>query len=235
MNTNNALAVLLFSSLVGCGSSELVRGNGHLVETERSAPAFSRVAVSDELDAEISIGDPQLKLLIDDNLVALVRTDVHEGELGVHAAAGYELLPSPGALATIASPQIDALETSGSARLVGATNGANVNLTASGDSTLVASATGASVLAADASGSSHLSASGFSDRVAVEASGSSVVAIDATADSADVDASGSSNVTVHASAAVRVRASGSSIVTVVGGPRARDVETSGEARVVYAD
>lgn len=231
----NKPSLFLLGVLLACSSSDRVQGNGRLVESERATPSFTSVSVSNALRAEVKLADPRVKLTIDENLLPLVRTDVHGSTLGIDPAPNYDLTPSPAAIATVSSPVIDSFDTSGSARIIGATNGKNVSLTAAGDSVIDASTIAAASISVNASESSRVTTTGDTARIAIDASGAAYVELGSSAPTVDVEASDAAKVTIHATSALRVRASGSSVVTVFGHPSVRDVETTDQSRVVYAD
>jgi cytoskeletal protein CcmA (bactofilin family) len=235
MQTHFAWAWLLLVSLTACGGDEVIRGNGQLVTTTRSAPPFSGVSISDGLRAEVDVGAQTVTLLVDDNVAPHVRTDVEAGALVVGEDEGFDLLPSPGAVARIVSPTIEALEASGSSIVTATTNGANVTLAASGTATITAETTAASSVSIDAAGAGHIHLSGVGPRLVIDASEASKVESDVAGEDAEITANGASVVTVHASTKVRIRASGTSVVTVIGNPATRDVESSGEASVVFSE
>src|SRR5687768_6948366 len=78
MRTIRLLTLAGLSSLVllsACRDRAL-EGNGHIVAESREVPAFSGVAVSDRLRAEITEGPPSLTLELDENIIGLVHTHV---------------------------------------------------------------------------------------------------------------------------------------------------------------
>jgi len=230
-----ALTVSLLAIVSGCGSSERVRGNGHLIDAERPTASFTAVSVSNLLRAEVKLAEPSIQLTMDENLLQLVQTDLVGSTLAIDPSPDYDLMPSAAALVTVSSPMIDSFDTSGSARIVGATSGRNVRLAAAGESTITATANRATVIEISASDNGHIDATGDASRVAIEASGAASVGLDSAAPEVDVQASDGAAVTVHATLSVRVRASGSAVVTVIGTPTTRDVQTSDQSRVVFTN
>jgi hypothetical protein len=234
MQNHFAWALLLLGSLTACGDS-VIRGDGQLVTSHRSAPAFSGVSVSDDLVAEVGVGEQSITLLFDANVAPHVRTDVESEALVVGEDEGFDLLPSPGAVARIVSPTVGALEASGASVVTATANAPSVTLAAAGTATITADTTAASSVSIDASGSAFIRLSGVGPHLVIDASDASTVASDVAAEDAAITASGASVVTVHASTKVRIRASGTSVVKVIGNPATRDVDASGQASVVFSE
>lgn len=234
MQTHFAWALLLLGSLTACGDS-VIRGDGQLVTSHRSAPAFTGVSISDDLVAEVGVGDQSITLVFDANVEPHVRTELESGALVVGEDEGFDLLPSPGAVARIVSPTVGAVDASGASVVTATANALDVTLAATGTATITASTTAASSVSIDAAGAAFIRLSGVGPRLVVDASDASTVESDVAGEDAAITASGASVVTVRASKKVMIRASGSSVVKVVGNPATRDVDASGEASVIFAE
>jgi hypothetical protein len=236
MSTKQVLcAVACLWALAGC-SNEQIHGSGRLVEEQRLVGPFTGVEISDRLGAEVGMGENEVTLFLDDNLLPLVRTAVVADTLEIgNPDEGTDLVPSAGAWIRIASPAMDRLSASGSARFTGAVSGGLLALRGSGDSSMVLDVSAGEHVTAQASGMSRVQLFGSAPRIVVDASGEAAVDSAMPCENADVEASGDSRVRLHASQAVWIQASGDSVVTVVGSPAERQVSTSGTAKVVFEE
>jgi hypothetical protein len=196
---------------------ETVEGSGVPASQEWEVGEFHALRVGGSFDAEVEVGPaPALTIECDDNLLELVEVELVDGRLriGLEKNVRTDL----GMRATITTPTLDAVATSGVTELRVA-NAATDHMEA------------------DASGATKITIGGAVRSVTVETSGTSSCGVDALGGgTAVVSASGASAVTIGGAAQdLRVKASGTSrvrIAEVTGGTV--EVDLSGATSVKAA-
>jgi hypothetical protein len=212
-----------------------VSGNGVAREETREVADFTGVEVGSGLNATVTVGPKSVRISGDENLVALVRTEVEDGKLEVGLQKGSRVKGTSKLRITISSPQVTS---------VGASGGAVVDAEASATSSFAAAASGgaevsvrnvdAKALAVDASGGSQVKVKGRADALAVNASGGSEVhAQELGLKTLAVDASGGSQVKANPSDSIAAELSGGSTVHVYSSPSKRAVSSSGGSEVIF--
>src|SRR6476469_1809892 len=88
MTRSLAVVLLLAGSLVLLTACDKrVQGSGTAATEQRTVSPFSQVRVSGVIELKASIGQPQsVSVSGDDNVVPLIRTDVHDGKLLISAS-----------------------------------------------------------------------------------------------------------------------------------------------------
>lgn len=207
------------------------KGSGASQEQKREVGAFERVHIASGLKATVTQGDTAVSLSGDENLLALVETEVEDGELEVRLKRGHSLRGE--VRVTISTPKLTEVE---------ATGGSIVEAQASAQETFEAEASGGSIvtvsrvdsrkLAVEASGGSRVTVKGRAEEVDAEVSGGSVVRADEVEmASLTVDASGGARVEAGPSKRLQGDLSGGSVVRLSRSPAQREVETSGGSEV----
>jgi hypothetical protein len=219
--------------LAGC--NETIEGNGHLVEEFREVGEFRGIRVENGLDVRVELGDPGVRLWLDENLLEYVDTHLEGGDLVLSTDDDVNLEPSRGARIYLRAPLIEFVDLEDGSDLEGEVGGDEegfVSLEASGGSELDVTVYAAGV-GAEASGGSDIDLSGSARELFVDASGGSAVDSALATEFLQVDASGGSDVSASASESATVDASGGSDVTVYGAPPERDVDASGGSDVAF--
>jgi hypothetical protein len=121
-----ALGLMLVFALMGglsCGSggggdnfnpAPTVVGSGNIVQETRSVTGATGVNMGSEANLTIEQGSPEeLILQTDDNLLALILTDVQGGILEIRNAPGFDLQPSQRMEANLTLVSIDSIILSG--------------------------------------------------------------------------------------------------------------------------
>jgi Putative auto-transporter adhesin, head GIN domain len=114
-------ALLISGCVLGVGCSlELtttVHGSGTARSELRAVEPFARLEVRGGLECEVEVGAGVILVTVhgDENLLALVETQVIDGELIVGTADGYRLEPAP--LIEVQLPSLSALTQRGSGRV----------------------------------------------------------------------------------------------------------------------
>ena len=227
------LGVLCLALLAGC--DETVDGNGHLVEEFREVRDFRGIRVENGLDVRVELGEPGLRLYLDENLLEYVITSVEGGDLVLRTEDDVNIDPSRGAQIRVRAPLIEFVDLNEGSDLEGEIGGDEegyVSVEASGGSDVDVTVTAAGV-DAEASGGSDIDLGGSARELFVDASGGSAVDSALSTENLQVDASGGSDVEASASQSATIDASGGSDVTVYGGPQERHVDTSGGSDVSF--
>jgi hypothetical protein len=233
------LPALLALALSGCHSlwadDDLV-GDGRLVDVHPAIDGeFTGVAAGNSFEVEVEIGEPEVVITLDQNIVDanLVRVAIEDGVLVVRQCDDCrDFAPSAGARVWVTAPRIDVVRALDESVVTAETNEPDVVLESSGQSRLLAS-TGAQTISLHASGESVVELRGSSDELVAETSGDARLESALLTRTVTISASGSSRASVHASETVVVRASGESRVTVSGEPAERVVDQSDEAAVSF--
>jgi hypothetical protein len=180
----------------------------------------------------VTQGDTSVKLSGDENLLALIETEVEDGELVVRVKRGHRVRGED-IRVTVSTPKLKEVGASGGST-VDAQAGAQAKFSAeaSGGSILTVSRVDASEVEVEASGGSRVTLKGRADAVDAEVSGGSVVrADDVEMASLDVEASGGARIEAGPSKRLHGDLSGGSVVRLSSSPAQRDVETSGGSGV----
>jgi hypothetical protein len=228
--------------VVGCGLGPGVRGSGHSVEEERQTPDFVVLEVSDGIDATVVV-DPtrsrQVRLVGDDNLVALVRTEL-EGANTLRVffrleEVGHWSSPNP-LRVEVTVPRLEALGRSGGSTvdLSGTITSESFSLTASGGGTVRARGLATGTLFLHASGGTDVTLSGQAHRVQSELSGGGTLrAREFSAREATLESSGGGETVMRVSESLRVEASGGGEVHIVGRPAVHAQDLSGGSTLTF--
>jgi hypothetical protein len=234
--TSPRAALFVPALLLSACAFAQVSGNGVAREETREVADFTGVEVGSGLNAKVTVGPKSVRISGDENLVALVRTEVDDGKLEVRLEKGSRVKGTSKLRITISSPQVTS---------VGASGGAVVEAEASASSNFAAAASGggevdvrnvdAKALAVDASGGAVVKVKGRTDALAVEASGGSEVhAQELSVKTLAVDASGGCAVKANPSESIAAELSGGSTVHVDSSPARRAVSTSGGSEVIFS-
>jgi hypothetical protein len=204
-----------------------------IVEQPRNVSDFTAVHVSAGIQARVSEGPRSVTVRGEDNVVALVRTEVKGSRLEI----GWQ--PHMGDITThnleviVRAPRIDELGASGGAGIDcgGLGNKDSLRIEASGGAHIKVAAN-AKQLDASGSGGAVLTVDGRVDQMRVHVSGGSVLkGTKLATGSLEIHGSGGADIRVDVDGPVHGSLSGGSTARV--GPRAKvDVETSGGSEVI---
>jgi hypothetical protein len=225
---SSAFVVLLGVTGTGCVGIE---GSGVVQSQERSVLEFHAIDASGSMELEVVQGSPQrVEVSTDDNLLPLLRTEVHGGKLTIEMKRSVD--PTGAVRVRITAPVIDAVSLSGSSDAqIKRFTGQDFRLETSGSGNVTLDAmklTG--TLTIDTSGSSEIRAQGESRALRIDTSGSSNIDTRSlAAASVAIDSSGSSDILVFAKESLTVDLSGSASVGYLGDPQVgASVSGSGE-------
>ena len=207
------------------------QGSGKVIEQPRNVPDFTAVHVSAGIQARVSEGPRSVIVHGDDNVVALVRTEVKGSQLEIGWQPHMGDINSKTPIEVIVrAPKIDELGASGGAGIDAGSLGAKdtFRIQASGGGHIKVAAN-AKQLDAQGSGGAVLTVEGRIDQMNVHVSGGSVLKGNhLQAGALELHGSGGADVRVEVDGNVRGSLSGGSTARV--GPRAKvDVQTSGAA------
>lgn len=237
-NTQNVVVVngrvVSNVSSSSCNGRE-VRGSGVLASQRRDLAVFTALEIEAGLSVEIERGAPALNLLLDDDLIAQVVSEIRDGTLTLRVRdEAAVLVPSEKARIVVSAPDLVRVETQDAASLRGTVSGRALTVRALGASTQDLSILSADTLQVDASGASQISVSSTVSSLNISASGAARVS-GGDGVRVAVAASGAAQVRLRATQSVRAAASGTARVSVLGNPSDRDVRTEGVARVSFGE
>jgi hypothetical protein len=188
------------------------KGSGNVIHESREISGFNAVDVSSVFQVEITAQkDFAVEIEADDNLMALIRTDVDGDVLKV--SSEQKLSPSSPIRVHIYAPDIENLEVSGAANVV--LNDIDNQ-----------------AFSVDSSGASKIKIAGETAQLTVDVSGATNVdAEDLNTADAEIDASGASHVNVNVTGSLRADASGASRVVYTGKPESVEKKLSGASNI----
>ena len=212
----------------------LPQGSGKVVEQPRNVGDFTAVHVSAGIQARVSEGPRSVTVRGDDNVVALVRTEVKGSRLEIGWQPHMGDINSKNPIEVIVrAPKIDELGASGGAGIdAGSLSSKDTfRIEASGGGHIKVAAN-AKQFEAQGSGGAVLTVDGRADQMRVHLSGGSVLkGTHLSTGTLEIHGSGGADIRVDVDGPVHGSLSGGSTARV--GPRAKvDVETSGGSEVI---
>lgn len=214
-----------------------IKGNGNMVNIDRSVGDYDGIAVSGWFDVDLVDGkEGELTLEGEENLLEHIITEVQNGKLVIKTEKGVNLKPSSwkdGIRITVPVESIDAVSLSGSGDIVGKTtlkaSDFKTAMSGSGDITLDLETDS---MTATMSGSGDMNLSGTTKNFEATISGSGdIKAYDLIADNVEATISGSADIKVTATKMLKARVSGSGDVSYRGNPKKVDTKTSGSGDI----
>jgi len=121
------LSLFLSSCAFDINFGEGKRGNGNVISEDRNATeTFNRISAQEGIDVYVTQGStPSIEVEADDNVIALIRTDIKNGKLRIHAE---ENIGRATKNVFVTLPVIEALETSSGADLGSDIKASNFNV-----------------------------------------------------------------------------------------------------------
>jgi hypothetical protein len=233
-------AVLVSGSALAWGPFDSVKGNGKIVEQTREVGAFREVGIPMGIQATIRRGDtPSVKLIGDENLLALLEVRVEDGELEVDQKEPRKnLRPTQKIRMEIVTPRLEGIGASGGSEVTAdVMSGSDLEIAASGGSEVKVERISGRSLELAASGGSEIRLTGSADTVEIAMSGGSEIhAGRVAAQDVEFAGSGGSVAELQASQSLEATLSGGSAVEVQGRkPAQTAVNASGGSRVSYRE
>jgi hypothetical protein len=226
-----SLSLLVAAATVSC-TGERVRGSGKVVTKDVAVSSFIRLQVSWGFEVTVAVGQPSLKLRIDDNLDRHLDVGV-EGDtlrIGLRRASPV----SDATLqATVTAPSLAQVQGSGSSRihLQDRLAGDDFRVELSGASRLDGPVDAKSPTAT-VSGASQLELSGRASSLNASASGASRLTLQQLqVDSLEVSLSGASNAEVSVRRTISASVSGASSLRYRGSPTFTRQDVSGGSSI----
>ena len=209
----NLLVISLISlfALTSCNWHK-IRGNGSIKTETRDVAAFEVITCDGAYEIQIDCqGKQSLAIETDENLLLLVKTEVHNNTLHVYTKG--MLFPTNRIRIAVSIPNINEFTSNGS------TDGDINNISNN-------------ALDIDIHGSGKLHMNGKSGTVKIGTSGSSK--IDATSlisENSDIQINGSGNIQVYATNSITVQINGSGTVKYKGDPKSVNQQINGSGRI----
>jgi hypothetical protein len=226
-----ALAVVVAG--MGCGT---LVGSGVSATTTREVGAFSAILIEVPLDATIAIGPEQpLELSGDDNVLSLIRTEVHGDALHVRPAQFSNIVHRVPLTLKVFTPALNAISAGASSTVTAAdvqTSRMDIMANDASEVTITNLTTGTMDLHAD--GSSTVTLTGSAGGMGVTLSGASqLMASEFPVETATVALSGSSEGSLRVTGSISGAISEASTLTVSGNPANRDVLIESSATLSF--
>lgn len=233
------MAVLAASlALPLAAQAQRVTGSGKAATELRQLPPFQAVAMSGSMDLTVRQGaEQQVELTADDNLLALLETEVRgsgdDARLEVRWKRGSSVNTRTQTRIAITVPRLTALSASGSGDMTVErfeTPSLAIRVSGSSDTRLRELKTAQLDIAI--SGSGDVEGAGSATRVGVKVSGSGDIELgELKAEEVSVTISGSGDAMVHADKSLEVRIAGSGDVRYRGDPARVNAKVAGSGSV----
>lgn len=196
----------------GDAPTPLVLGNGHAANRATKLPAISTVVVTTGVAVFIHSGRPQVEVEADDNILALLTTDLQDGVLTISATKAYAVKDRVNV--EIHLSHLKRVEVSG---------GGDVEID---DAVLNED------LAIVVNGAAEIKASGTVKTLSVTVAGTAELHLgDLTATSAELNVVGSTETELTVTDALKVTLSGTGSISYHGEPKTRTTSVTGTGRV----
>ena len=211
-----------------------VRGNGNVINSSRTVPAYDKIGVSGSFDVKLISGkEGELTIKAEENLIDYLITEVKEGHLKIKWKKGINIKTSKKILITIPFETIEEVALSGSGDIFSddliEANNFKLALSGAGDINLKLKV---NTLKSAISGSGDINLSGSSTDFECKISGSGdIKAYELVSATADIHIAGSAGVEVDVTELLKVRVSGSGNVKYKSNPKKQDVKISGSGSV----
>jgi len=194
-------------------------GSGQQVTEQRQVSSFDRVSMAGDMTVLVSQGDRHLvQVKADDNLQALLLTEVDGGQLRIRWKRGESVYRTGKVVVTVVTPQLTGLAVAGSGDLqLAAFNTPSLKLTVAGSGDAKLTQLSTDELSVSVAGSGDVRGSGQAARVVVSIAGSGDVLLrEMKADDVSVRIAGSGDAAVHAEKTLKVSIAGSGDVAYSG-------------------
>jgi hypothetical protein len=226
-----SLSVVVAAASASC-TGERVRGSGTVVTKDVAVSSFTRLQVSWGFEVTVAVGQPSLKLRIDDNLDRYLDVGVDGDTLRIGLRRASSVSDAT-LQATVTAPSLAQLQGSGSSRihLQDRPAGDELRVELSGASRLDGPVDLGS-MTASLSGASDLELSGRAGSVNASASGAShLILQQLQVDALEVSLSGASNAEVSVRRTISASLSGASSLRYRGSPTFTRQEVSGGSSI----
>ena len=229
--TLTGLAVLLVLSPVFAQKQETVVGSGKITTETRKLAEFDEIDLRIRGNAYVTIGKPTpLEVTGDDNILPLIKTEVHERRLVISAEHNFKTKQAPNLKITVANLEAASIAGSGDMHVSGVDNQKlALNVAGSGDLRFEGKT---ELLAVNIAGSGDVRLTGNAAQLAASIAGSGDVhGFDLTAGNATVTISGSGDAKVNVTRALSIQIRGSGDVHYKGNPTvSKQVSGSGDVK-----
>ncbi len=217
-----------------------IKGNGNIVTKERSLSDYDAVKVAGNLDVDLISGNEgDLTLIMDENLLEYVKTEIKDGTLKIYIKKGYSIQASRKAeqgkiLIIVPVKEISSVALAGSGDvntkdLTIKTSDFKASVAGSGDVNLKVSA---ATVSGKVAGSGDLRFYGDSSDFSGKVAGSGDIhAFDLVSDNVEAYVTGSGDVRVYCKEKLKARVTGSGDITYKGNPSKEDSKVTGSGEI----
>ncbi|NER14064.1 DUF2807 domain-containing protein [Leptobacterium flavescens] len=236
---------LLFATTVNAQwwGSKKVKGDGNIVTKERSLGDYESVGVAGNLDVELVSGsEGKLTLVMDENLLEYVETEIKNDHLKIYVKKGYSLQPSRKSgskngnkiLIIVPVEDISSVSLAGSGDvntkdMVIKASGFKASVAGSGDMNLDVEA---DELSGSVAGSGDLRLRGKTSFFKGKVAGSGDIhGYELTSGDVEVSVAGSGDIKIHCNGNLKARVTGSGDIRYKGNPTKEDTKVVGSGDV----
>ena len=212
------LVVLLILSPALAQKQDTVVGSGKITTETRKLAEFDAIELRISGDAHVTIGKPTpLEITGDDNILPLIKTEVHERRLVITAERSFKTKQAPKLKITVANLNAATIAGSGDMHISGVDNQSlGLNVSGSGDLRFEGKTES---LAVNVAGSGDVGLTGKAEQLTAKIAGSGDIhGFDLASASATVSIKGSGDARVNATGALTIQIFGSGDVHYKGNP-----------------
>lgn len=228
------LLVLFVSTFAANAQWKKIKGNGTVIEEQRSVGNFDKVSVSGHYRVTLQEGDEgTVTVSAEENLMDYIETEVKGGKLKIGTKKGYSIRSTEQIEVLVNYSAINGISMSGSGRLTAnePINATNFDMAVSGSGKIEVELK-ASDVSARISGSGSVNLAGESDQMDCAISGSgNINGYEMTVDKVTARISGSGSAKLHVKNEIDASTSGSGNIRYTGDPSIIKAKSSGSGSV----
>ena len=216
--------MLILFAFSGCGfQGEVIRGSGVIITEQRDVSGFTEVDISVALDITIEqTGEESLEIIGDDNILALIKTEVVGDRLKIYLKDKVliHLSPTEEIVARLTVKDLSGIDLSGSGEIVANDlSAAALDIDISGSAEVMMTNLDVDELGIDISGSGEFKLSGRADTQLIDINGSGDYnAKDLVSAKCAISIAGSGDAIVNVTDFLTISVAGSGDVKYIGDP-----------------
>ena len=232
-----AMAAMTVFSSCRFMENRRIKGDGNVTSAQRTVNGFTGIETQGSIDVEVSQGDYKVTVEADQNMIAYILTEVHDGNLVVYLKEDYNSYSFTSAKVIVSAPALHVFHSNGSANIKGKnkiSDNAKMDIGVGGSGNIELDINSPSVKA-EISGSGNITLRGETHEFVAETHGSgNVEAYDLKAEEVKTSIFGSGNTNVSAAVKLSTSIFGSGNVSYKGNPQMNS-ESHGSGTVSSAN
>lgn len=207
---------LICATFAGCSIEPTIEGSGRLTTETRETANFSAIACEVSCAVDVRKGEKtSVVLMMDDNLLPMIRTEVADQELRIQSAKN--IAPDDRAIIIITTPSLNTFSATGAVKAtIPELTGDAMAISIEGSGSVTGKAAG-KALKIEIAGSGDVNLSGTSEQLNICIAGSGdILTTELAADDVQVEIAGSGDVRIQAQKTLKVSIAGSGTVSFTG-------------------